>query len=215
MFRLQQKIPVRLFHALNLISVLAMVGSGLQIYMANPVFGGRGGFFLPIGLGGWLAGGRHFHFFFMWVFALNLLWYGVYLLVSGHWRRRYASYQDLKALQQSHNSQRRNYAWHRLTLVGMIGTLLLSLYTGLGMYKPVQWSWIVDSVGGDWQALRIAHFVPVVLMTLLVLQHIQKVLHIGQMPLLQSIFVDAYRPKRPSTAPTGANTSNPETPTHD
>jgi thiosulfate reductase cytochrome b subunit len=201
MFRLRQKLPIRLFHALNLISVLAMVGSGLQIYMANPVFGGRGGFFLPIGLGGWLAGGRHFHFFFMWVFALNLLWYAVYLLMSGHWRHRYPSAQDVKALQQSQNPQRRAYAWHRFTLVGLILTLLFSLYTGLGMYKPVQWSWIVDSVGGDWQALRIAHFLPVVFLTLLVLQHLQKLWQIGQQPLLESIFVDAYRPKKSSSDP--------------
>jgi thiosulfate reductase cytochrome b subunit len=100
-------------------------------------------------------------------------------------------------------------------LVGMIGTLLLSLYTGLGMYKPVQWSWIVDSVGGDWQALRIAHFIPVVLVILLVIQHLQNVLHIGQKPLLQSIFIDAYRPKRPSASSGSTNTSASETPSHD
>jgi thiosulfate reductase cytochrome b subunit len=119
----------------------------------------------------------------------------LYLLFSRHWQHRYPTLQDIKAIQQSRNPQRLNYAWHRFTLVLMILTLLVALYTGLGMYKPVQFSWIVESVGGDWQALRIAHFLPVLLIAFLVWQHVQRVLKIGQIPLLQSIFVDAYRPK--------------------
>jgi thiosulfate reductase cytochrome b subunit len=202
MFRLHQTLAIRVFHGLNLLVLWVMIGSGLQIYVANPVFGGRGGpappFFLC--LGGWLAGGRHLHFFFMWLFALNLLSYAVYLLLSGHWRRRYPRVQDLKALSQSRNPKRRTYAWHRITLVAMISTLLLSLYTGLGMYKPVQLSWILDSVGGDWQALRIAHFLPVVVIVALGITHVRHILKIGDWPMAQSIFFDTYRPKSEAVA---------------
>lgn len=198
MFRLHQKLAVRIFHGCNLLALWAMIGSGLQIYVANPVFGGRGGLTPPffLCLGGWLAGGRHLHFFFMWLLAFNLLCYGLYLLISGHWRRRYPNLQDLKALSFSHNPKRRTYAWHRLTLVGLILTLLLSLYTGLGMYKPVQLSWIVESVGGDWQALRIAHFLPVVVIVALATAHVSHIFKIGEWALVQSIFFDAYRPKK-------------------
>uniref|UniRef100_B8HW75 Cytochrome b561 bacterial/Ni-hydrogenase domain-containing protein n=1 Tax=Cyanothece sp. (strain PCC 7425 / ATCC 29141) TaxID=395961 RepID=B8HW75_CYAP4 len=197
MLRLHQKTAVRVFHALNLLSLWALIGSGLQIYGANPVFGGRQGLAPPIflQLGGWLAGGRHLHFFFMWLFALNLLWYGVYLIISGHGRRRYPSPQDLKALRLTTNPKRITYAWHRLTLLMMILTLLSSLYTGLGMYKPVQFDWIVESFGNDWQALRIAHFLPVVMIVILARNHIGYIFKIGDWPLLQSIFVDADRQK--------------------
>lgn len=196
MVRLHQKTAVRLFHGINLLTLWLMIGSGLQIYSANPVFGGRAGLPAPalLRLGGWLAGGRHWHFFCMWIFALNLLGYGIYLLVSGHWRHRYPSVKDFKALRYSTNSVRLNYAWHRFTLVLMVLTLLFSLYTGLGMYKPVQLSWIVASFGNDWQALRIAHFLPVVMITLLGWQHVSRMWRLGQGPLLQSIWVDTWRP---------------------
>lgn len=174
-----------------------MIGSGLQIYNANPVFGGRGGVDVPslLTLGGWLAGGRHWHFFFMWIFALNLGWYGIYLLVSRHWQRRYPGLKDLKALQSSSNPKRVRYAWHRITMLSLVITLLWSLYTGLGMYKPVQLSWILNLVGGDWQALRIAHFLPVTVLTVLISLHVWHGFKVGGWPLLQSIFVDAYRSK--------------------
>ena len=53
----KQAIPAKIFHWLNIISLFLMITSGLQIYNANPVFGGRGGWqFPPIFLlGGWLA----------------------------------------------------------------------------------------------------------------------------------------------------------------
>ncbi len=195
MIRLHQKWLVRFFHGLNLMALWAMIGSGLQIYNANPVFGGRAGVDAPkiLTIGGWLAGGRHWHFFFMWFFALNLLWYGVYLLVSRHWQQRYPSLKDLKAIQSGKNPKRITYSWHRITILLLIATLLWSLVTGLGMYKPVQFSWIVSLVGGEWQALRIAHFLPVVAIVLLSWSHIRHGLKIGGWPLLQSIFVDAYR----------------------
>ena len=88
-----QKPATKVFHWVSLVSLFLMITSGLQIYNANPVFGGREGLHLPaiLGLGGWLAGGRHWHFATMWIFVLNLLWYGVYVLLTRHWRHRYAS----------------------------------------------------------------------------------------------------------------------------
>lgn len=195
MIKITQTVFVRLFHALNLIALVAMIGSGLEIYAANPVFGGRGGWPGPefLRLGGWLAGGRHLHFFFMWLFALNLLVYGVYVIISRHWQRRYPGQKDLKAILKKANPKRVNYAWHRLTLLALIVVLLLSLYTGLGMYKPVQFAWIVDSIGGDWMALRISHFLPVVVLPILALIHIWRGYQAGGFALLQSIVFDGYR----------------------
>ncbi len=181
MVRLHQASVVRIFHTTNLLAVWAMIGSGLQIYSANPVFGGRSGLAAPriFTTGGWLAGGRHWHFFFMWVFALNLLWYGVYLLISSRGRRHYPNISDLKTLEVGTNPKGVQYMWHRITIALMVVTLLFSLYTGLGMYKPVQFSWIIATFGNSWQALRIAHFLPVVLLVILIWDHIGRGFKIG------------------------------------
>ncbi len=55
----------QILHSLIIISLLMMIGSGLTIYNANPVFGGRDGWHIPpfFTLGGWLAGGRDWHFY--------------------------------------------------------------------------------------------------------------------------------------------------------
>ena len=43
----RQPLIVRIFHWLNIISLFGMISSGLQIYNANPVFGGRAGIQIP------------------------------------------------------------------------------------------------------------------------------------------------------------------------
>ena len=124
----KQALLAKIFHWVNIISLLLMITSGLQIYNANPVFGGREGWQFPsvFLLGGWLAGGRHWHFAAMWLYSLNLLWYGVYILLTQRWRRRFISQNDLKAL-PSRNQKRKNYAWHRLVYTAIIPVLLLAI----------------------------------------------------------------------------------------
>jgi thiosulfate reductase cytochrome b subunit len=165
-----------------------MITSGLQIYNANPVFGGRGGLLAPtlFALGGWLAGGRHWHFAAMWLFALNLLWYGVYVLVTRRWQHRFVHNNDLKALQLSQNPKRRTYAWHRLMYTAIIPILLLAVLSGLGMYKPVQFHWIVDLFGG-WQPLRIVHFMTVPIVLLFTRLHAEAAFKIGGLRLIKSM----------------------------
>ncbi len=73
-----QAILAKTFHWINIISLMLTIASGLEIYNANPVFGGREGWHFPdfLLLGGWLAGGRHWHFAAMWLFSrsLTLVW---------------------------------------------------------------------------------------------------------------------------------------------
>lgn len=184
-----QAMPAKIFHQVNIVSLLLMITSGLQIYNANPVFGGREGWHFPplFLLGGWLAGGRHWHFAAMWLFSLNLLWYGIYILLTRRWRYRYVSSKDLKALQKSHNQQRKNYAWHRIAYTAIIPVLLLAILTGIGMYKPAQFPWIVD-LFGNWQALRIVHFISVPIFVCFALIHSLLALKVGGSRLLDSMF---------------------------
>jgi thiosulfate reductase cytochrome b subunit len=172
---------VRLFHWINIISLFGMIASGLQIYNANPVFGGRDGIHIPwlITLGGWLAGGRNWHFALMWMYGLNLLAYGIYIFWTKRWRDRFGNTQDVKALQASSNPKRRNYAWHRLVYTSIIPILILAIATGLSMYQPVQFYWLAN-LFGDWQTLRTAHFMTVPLVLLFTLVHSSLALGIGE-----------------------------------
>ncbi|WP_414753804.1 cytochrome b/b6 domain-containing protein [Anabaena sp. CCY 9910] len=167
-----QAIGAKIFHSVNIVSLFLMLTSGLQIYNANPVFGGRAGLHIPpiFTLGGWLAGGRHWHFAAMWLFSLNLLWYGFYILFTQRWRHRFVGANDIKALQKSQNNKRLIYAWHRIIYTSIIPILLLALLTGVGMYKPAQFPWIVDMFG-NWQSLRVVHFASVPMVIIFVIVH--------------------------------------------
>ncbi len=186
---IHQALTAKIFHWVNLISLLIMMTSGLQIYNANPVFGGRGGLQVPpiFLLGGWLAGGRHWHFAAMWLFALNLLFYGIYIAITRRWKHRFVSGKDVKALQVSHNQKRKNYAWHRLAYTAIIPILLLAIFSGMGMYKPAQFYWIVDCFG-DWQALRIVHFTTVPIVIIFAIIHSLLGLKVGGSRLQESMF---------------------------
>lgn len=186
----KQAILAKIFHWLNIVALLLMVTSGLQIYNANPVFGGRSGWLFPkeLLLGGWLGGGRHFHFAAMWLFGLNLLWYGIYVLISRRWTQRFFGNSDRKALLKSQNQKRKNYAWHRLAYTLIMPVLFLALLSGFGMYKPVQFHWIVD-LFGNWQALRVVHFISVPTIVIFSLIHSFLGLRVGGTRLIKSMFL--------------------------
>jgi thiosulfate reductase cytochrome b subunit len=171
---------VRLFHWINIVSLFGAIASGLQIYNANPVFGGREGLHIPwlLTLGGWLAGGRNWHFALMWVYGLNLLAYGIYIFWTKRWRDRFVDDRDIKALQASRNPKRKAYAWHRIVYTSIIPILLLAIATGLSMYQPVQFYWLAN-LFGDWQTLRTVHFMTVPLVLLYTVVHSTLALGIG------------------------------------
>jgi thiosulfate reductase cytochrome b subunit len=185
----KQAIAAKIFHWLNLISLTLMMTSGLQIYNANPVFGGRAGWHFPtlFLLGGWLGGGRHWHFAAMWLFSLNLLIYGIFIVTTHRWKQRFFASNDLTALQKSQNPKRKTYAWHRLTYTLIIPILLLSIVTGLGMYKPAQLHGLVDLLG-SWQALRIVHFIAIPIFLIFSVIHTWFGLKVGGSRLIQSMF---------------------------
>ena len=180
---------IKILHSLIIISLFVMMGSGLQIYNATPVFGGKNGWRFPkwATLGDWLAGGRDLHFAVMWVFALTLLVYGIYIFLTRRWRRKFVSHQDIKALRGSQNSQRINYAWHRIIYTSIIPVLLLAIVSGLAMYKPAQLHWL-SGLFINWQILRTVHFLTVPISLLFLLVHVVMGLRVGGMRLTQSMF---------------------------
>ncbi len=185
----------RAFHSFNLLVLLVMAASGLQIYNANPVFGGRGGATVPelFTLGGWLAGGRDWHFGFMGLYAVNLgCWLALLFLQR---RRRLADRGDFSTLHASMNRARRRLSAHRLVYTLMLILLAFGLITGLAMYKPAQFWWLSglfsfgEAFGAtSWQTLRISHLATIPAIALLTLAHVALSWRIGGLRLLRSMF---------------------------
>jgi thiosulfate reductase cytochrome b subunit len=184
-----QALLAKAFHWINIIALLLMITSGLQIYNANPVFGGRGGWHFPtiFTLGGWLAGGRNWHFTVMWVYALNLLGYGIYIFITRRWKNRFANSSDIKALKVSANAKRKTFAGHKLVYTAIVPILILAIASGLAMYKPAQLHWL-SSIFGSWQTLRTIHFITIPIVVLFTFIHSLLALRFGGMRLIKSMF---------------------------
>jgi thiosulfate reductase cytochrome b subunit len=185
-----QQLVIKLFHGIIIVSLILMIGSGLQIYNATPVFGGRNGWHFPefLTLGKWLAGGRDWHFAMMWVYSFNLLIYGIYIFLTKRWKKRFASASDVQVLKAGQNPKRKAYAWHRLIYTSIIPVLILSIASGLAMYKPVQLAWLA-SLFGNWQTLRTIHFITVPISLLFMVSHVLMGLKVGGMRIVRSMFV--------------------------
>jgi thiosulfate reductase cytochrome b subunit len=185
-----QAFLAKAFHWINIIGLLFMITSGLQIYNANPVFGGRGGWHFPkvFTLGGWLAGGRNWHFAAMWIYSLNLLGYGVYIFITRRWKNRFANSSDIKALQVSANAKRKTFAGHKLVYTAIVPILILAIASGLAMYKPAQLHWL-SGLFGNWQTLRTIHFITIPIVVLFTFIHSLLALRFGGMRLIKSMFL--------------------------
>jgi thiosulfate reductase cytochrome b subunit len=193
---------IRVTHWANAVLLSIMAGSGLQILVAFPFLGPRGEPYawyplqgrLPpalLTLGGWLAGARHWHFAFAWLFAANALAYLAYLLASGEWRRRlFFPRRDARNAWQTvlHDLRLRKEApapvglyngMQRLTYSGVLLLAPLLVLSGLAMYKPVQLPRLTALLGG-YDAARAVHLLVLAALAAFAVVHlIQVALHPG------------------------------------
>jgi len=181
MIHLEKKHPraIRWCHWINFPLLAVMVWSGILIYWARPVY--------RIGIGSTtvvkmtvpqetyqalhvnnrLAQGMAWHFFFMWLFAVNGVAYVSYTILSGEWRYlvpgrgafREALLVVLHDLHLTKKSppQRKFNAAQQFAYTGVIVMGAGSLLTGLAIYKPVQVQWLAAMFGG-YQMARFFHF---------------------------------------------------------
>jgi thiosulfate reductase cytochrome b subunit len=186
----KQDLFIKISHALTIGSLLILAMSGLQIYNANPVFGGRAGWRFPdyLLLGEWLAGGRNWHFAMVWIFSMNLLIYGIYIGLTKRWKKRFIAASDIKVLQSGQNIKRKNYAWHRLFYTVIIPFLLIAIGSGLAMYKPAQLPWLATFFG-SWQTVRTIHFMTIPIVLVFVIVHSFMGLKVGGLRLIRSMFL--------------------------
>lgn len=154
---------IRVTHWVNAFAIFVMVLSGWRIYNASPLFG----FEFPPGftLGGWLAGALAWHFAAMWLLALNGMAYLAYGIVSGHFRRDFFPISFKRALNDvvlasrgrlDHAPGRYNAA-QRLLYVGVILAVIVAIFSGLAIWKPVQLQGLTALMGG-YDAARLVHF---------------------------------------------------------
>jgi thiosulfate reductase cytochrome b subunit len=191
--RRQQPAAIRVTHWCNAIFIVLMAGSGLQIFTAYPALGPRGAQYswypfqnIPpprrLTLGGWLAGGRHWHFAIAWFFIANGLVYLTYLLFSGEWRRRlfrpgrdsanavrqFAYYMRITKLPPPLDFYN---GLQRLAYTGVLGLGIVMVLSGLAIYKPVQLRPLTLIFGG-YDGARVIHLMGLCLLTMFVAVHV-------------------------------------------
>ncbi len=171
-----------------------VIDPGKANFVTEPVFGGRGGATVPelFTLGGWLAGGRDWHFGVMGLYGANLGVWIALLLRQRH--QRLAALGDLGTLRVSSNTPKRRLAAHRLVYTLMLIVLGFSLITGMAMYNPAQLWWLVglfsfaEAAGHDsWQVLRVCHLATIPAIALLLAAHLVLSWRVGGLRLWRSM----------------------------
>ena len=183
----KHSLPIRWMHWINFPILFTMIWSGLLIYWADSIpYQGHISEVYRIGLGSFtlarlfpawfwnaihapfkLATGLGYHFFFMWIFAINGLIYVLYLALSGEWRtlvpdRRSFREAWLVLLHDLHirrglPPQRKYNGAQKIAYTGVVVMGAGSLVTGLAIYKPTTLHWLTALMGG-YEFARWIHF---------------------------------------------------------
>jgi thiosulfate reductase cytochrome b subunit len=111
--------------------------------------------------------GLGYHFFFMWIFAINGILYVKYLLISGEWRLLVPERRSVRDaiqvtlvdlhLRKGLPPQKKYNGAQRIAYSAVILMGLGSLVTGLSIYKPTQVHWVTTLLGG-YEMARWEHF---------------------------------------------------------
>ena len=187
--RLEKKHPlaIRWMHWVNFPVLFTMVWSGLLIYWndsdnayqhPHAVYRvGVGSLTLVRMFPPWfwkaihapyrVTEGLGYHFFFMWLFAINGILYVSYLLISGEWRLLVPERRSMKDaiqvtlvdlhLRKGLPPQKKYNGAQRIAYSAVVLMGLGSLATGLSIYKPTQVHWVTTLLGG-YEMARWEHF---------------------------------------------------------
>jgi thiosulfate reductase cytochrome b subunit len=178
----------RLWHWINLVCLVVLFMSGLNISNAHPrLYWGHWGFAPEdawlhiVRFPGWatipghysLAGARLWHFLFAWPFAFGLLLFMIASLANQHFirdlvtRRREWRWAAIRAdiaqhlkLDFSHHGYKFNFLQKLAYGVVIFVFLPLMIFTGLAMSPAMDanWPWLIDVFGGR-QSARSVHFI--------------------------------------------------------
>lgn len=217
----RHKLTTRVWHWLNLVAVVILFMSGLNISNAHPrLYWGADGF-LPqdawlevMRFPGWatipnyysLAAARDWHNLFAWVLAVSLLVMWLMTLVNGHirdlvtrrweWRPR-EILADIKShlrLNFDHGAGKYNFL-QKLAYIAVLGIMLPGLIvTGMMMspgMEPALWP-AMDLIGGR-QTARSIHFILAWALFVFLIVHVVLVILSGPIWQLRSMITGAPR----------------------
>lgn len=195
----KHSLAIRWFHWVNFPVLSLMIWSGLWIYWANDVYRVGWGhttllkffpqsFYQAFHLDHKLAQGMSWHFVLMWVFFLNGLLYVGYTAFSGEWRYLLPTRNSFKeaiqvtlhdlGLSKKTLPVRKFNGAQQIAYTSVILMGLGSLLTGLAIYKPVQFGWLTQLLGG-YATARALHFALTVGYVLFFVVHIAQVVRAG------------------------------------
>ena len=180
-------LAIRWMHWINFPLLFIMIWSGLLIYWADSIPPGtHAGEVYRIGIGDWtlfrlfpewfwkfldtpyrLPEGLSYHFFFMWLFAANGLFYVLYTWFSGEWKYLVPDRKSLReawqvtlhnlGLRKSYRSGRKYNGAQQIAYSAVILMGAGSLLTGIAIYKPTQAHLLTTAFGG-YESARWLHF---------------------------------------------------------
>ena len=132
--------------------------------------------------------GLGYHFFFMWVFAINGILYVAYMLWSGEWRFMIPHKESIKEaiqvtlvdlhLRKGMPPQTKYNGAQRIAYTSVIFMGLGSLVTGLAIYKPTEAHWLTTLLGG-YEMARWLHFMLTISFCAFFLVHVGQVILAG------------------------------------
>jgi thiosulfate reductase cytochrome b subunit len=192
-------LAIRWFHWVNFPAIAIMIWSGLLIYWANDVYGVKIGgkelikffpdsFYKALHIPFHLAQGMAYHFVFMWLFLINGVAYVLYTFISGEWKYLLPNknsfkqawlvlLHDLHIRKQAPPFTKYNSA-QQIAYTAIIVMGVGSILTGLAIYKPIQFGWLVWLLGG-YEAARLEHFILTIGYCLFFAIHILQVIRAG------------------------------------
>lgn len=172
-------LALRIMHWTNALAMIVMIGSGWKIYNDEVLFGWL---HFPewITIGGGPEGALQWHFFAMWILAINGIAYVAYGLATGRFRRMLFPIRARDVLSEirkalrfdlQHEDLTRYNAVQRILYVGIIAVIIVQVLSGLIIWKPVQFSEL-SFLFYDFQGARIAHFAGMAAIVAFVLVHV-------------------------------------------
>ena len=155
----------RLHPRTNAAAMLVMITSGWGIYDDSVIVRGLH-FNRHFRLGDWAAESLLWHFAGMWLLAINGLTYLAYGLATGRLRERLLpiraaelvhTIRDTLHFRIDHTDLLTYNAVQKLLYVVVIAAGISQVVTGIAIWKPVQFGWLVPLFGG-FQGARLVHF---------------------------------------------------------
>ncbi|MEO5827386.1 MAG: cytochrome b/b6 domain-containing protein [Luteimonas sp.] len=222
---LRHRAPLRWMHWINLACLVALLGSGLQIFHAHPAlyWGETSNFGRPLlafaGVPDWamipgyraLALGRRWHFFFGWLWVINGAFYLAWAIASRHlrqdlamqgrdWRAIPGSISDHLRFRHPVGVQALRYnPLQKLAYLGVVFVLApLAILTGLSMSPQMDTvlGWWLSLIGGR-QSARTLHFIVMALFVLFAVVHTLMVVYAGPLNSMRSMLTGRFRVRLP------------------